>query len=105
MHHGGQPGVYLGRDMKNASNGPPATSPFKSTAIPPSPSAFSDQKLPARVTSTVSFQGERKRGSLSVFLLVNKAPGDRICCCGYEERGCNEEFVWSKIGLERSRNR
>ena len=26
--------VYLGRDMKNASNGPPGTSPFKSTATP-----------------------------------------------------------------------
>lgn len=44
-------GVYLGRDMKNASNGPRGTSPFKSTAILlPTCHHFSDQKLPARVT-------------------------------------------------------
>lgn len=44
-------GVYLGRDMKNASNGPWGTSPFKSTAILlPTCHHFSDQKLPAHVT-------------------------------------------------------
>lgn len=43
--------VYLGQDMKNASNGPRGTSPFKSTAILlPTCHHFSDQKLPARVT-------------------------------------------------------
>lgn len=47
-------GVYLGRDMKNASNGPRGTSPFKSTAILlPTCHHFSDQKLPARVTFPV----------------------------------------------------
>lgn len=47
--------IYLGRDMKNASNGPRGTSPFKSTAILLLPTChhFSDQKLPARVTFLV----------------------------------------------------
>lgn len=41
--------------MKNASNGPRGTSPFKSTAILLLPTChhFSDQKLPARVTFLV----------------------------------------------------
>lgn len=49
---------------------PPATSPFKSTATP-SP-AFSDQKLPCESNFDPR---EREGESLSVFLLVNKAPG------------------------------
>lgn len=49
---------------------PPATSPFKSTATP-SP-VFSDQKLPCESNFDPR---EREGESLSVFLLVNKAPG------------------------------
>lgn len=49
---------------------PPATSPFKSSATP-SP-AFSDQKLPCESNFDPR---EREGESLSVFLLVNKAPG------------------------------
>lgn len=49
---------------------PPATSPFKSSATP-SP-VFSDQKLPCESNFDPR---EREGESLSVFLLVNKAPG------------------------------
>ena len=79
-----QSGVYLGRDMKNASNGPPATSPFNSTAIPPSPRLFRS-KVTCESNFDPSLLPRRGRGDLSVFLLVNKA-GDRICYHEYEEK-------------------
>lgn len=83
--------IYLGRDMKNASNGPRGTSPFKSTAILLLPTChhFSDQKLPARVTFPVRrltgtppplsalppppFPPFRPSGKASAYLSLNKA--------------------------------
>lgn len=62
-----QPGVYLGRDMKNASNGPPATSPFNSTAIPPSPRLFRS-KVTCESNFDPSLLPRRGRGREEIYL-------------------------------------